>query len=111
MAPPDHPPQMTLHSPTYSISFKRLMALETLDSDTYRSIAPAWAPGGGNRAFGGHVYAQAAYAAGKTVPKGMMLHVRMSPPKKNPGPPFQSIHPLQTKQCSDSDFATECYRT
>lgn len=33
----------------------------------------------GNRAFGGHVYAQAAYAAGRTVPKGMMLHVCPSP--------------------------------
>jgi acyl-CoA thioesterase len=61
------------------MSFKRLMALEALDPDTYRSIAPAWAPGDGNRAFGGHVYAQAAYAAGRTVPKGMMLHVCTSP--------------------------------
>jgi acyl-CoA thioesterase len=55
------------------------MALETLDPDTYRSIAPAWAPGGGIRTFGGHVYAQAAYAAGRTVPNGMMLHVCTSP--------------------------------
>jgi hypothetical protein len=29
------------------MSFKRLMALETLDQDTYRAIAPAWAPGDG----------------------------------------------------------------
>ena len=43
------------HSPTKPNSFKRLMALEMLDVDTYRSVAAAWAPGGGNRAFGGHV--------------------------------------------------------
>jgi acyl-CoA thioesterase len=88
---------MDPHSPAHPVSFKRLMALETLGPDTYRSIAPAWAPGDGNRAFGGHVYAQAAYAAGKTVPKGMMLHVYMSRPEKNTGPLFQSLHPLQTK--------------
>jgi acyl-CoA thioesterase len=68
------------HSQTHPMSFRRLIALETLDPDTYRSIAPAWAPGDGKRAFGGHVYTQAAYAAGRSVPKGMMLHVRTSRP-------------------------------
>ena len=97
MAPPDHPPQMTLHSPTYPISFKRLMALETLDPDTYRSIAPAWAPGDGNQAFGGHIYAQAAYAAGKTVPKGMMLHVCMSRPEKEARTPIPINTPTPDK--------------
>jgi hypothetical protein len=97
MAPPDHPPQMAPHSPVQPMSFKRLMALETLGLDTYRSITPAWAPGDGNRAFGGHVYAQAAYAAGKTVPKGMMLHVYMSRPEKNPGIPIPINTPAPDK--------------
>ncbi len=62
------------------MSFKRLMALETLDPDTYRSTTPAWPPGNSDRAFGGHVYAQAAYAASKTVSKSMTLHVCMLQP-------------------------------
>jgi acyl-CoA thioesterase len=28
------------------------------------------------RAYGGHVYAQAAYASSKTVPAGLVIHVR-----------------------------------
>jgi hypothetical protein len=57
------------------VSMRRLMALESLGHDTYRSITPAWAPGNGTIAFGGHVYAQAAYAASKTVSRGMTIHV------------------------------------
>ena len=57
------------------MSFKRVMALERVEDDVFRSIAPAGPIGDSTTAFGGHVYAQAAYAAGKTVRKGMHLHV------------------------------------
>ena len=57
------------------MSFKRLMALERVKEGVFRSIAPAWPPGDGTTTFGGHVYAQAAYAASKTVGKGLHLHV------------------------------------
>jgi len=40
------------------------------------SKTPAWAPGGkiGFAAYGGHVYAQAVWAASQTVPEGMIVH-------------------------------------
>jgi hypothetical protein len=63
--------------PDGPVSMRRLMALENLGNDTYRSITPAWPPGNGTTAFGGHVYAQAAYAASKTVSRGMTIHVCM----------------------------------
>lgn len=56
------------------------MALRELESDeqkchTFSSVAPAWAPGTRTTAFGGHVYAQAAWAASRTVGAGMVIHV------------------------------------
>lgn len=39
------------------------------------SLSKPFAPGSMDRAFGGHVYAQAAYAASKTVGVGFCLHV------------------------------------
>lgn len=58
------------------------MALRALEpeeeegEESFRSIAPAWAPAGaGTRAFGGHVFAQAAWAASRTVATGMVVHV------------------------------------
>jgi hypothetical protein len=67
------------------LSFDKLMALLPVESssergsqasENFRSIAPAWAPGGRGTAFGGHVYAQAAWAASRTVGRGMVIHVR-----------------------------------
>ena len=69
---------------TAPLPFYKLMALEVAElplkmrSDalaTFKSIARAWAPGIGSTAFGGHVYAQAAWAASKTVVEGMIIHV------------------------------------
>ena len=71
------------------LSFVKLMALERLEDteisntitsevekiDTFRSLAAPFPPGEGRRAFGGHVYAQSAYAASKTVEKGFVIHV------------------------------------
>jgi len=63
------------------VSFTELMALERIDATTFRSIARPYAPGNGNRAFGGHVYAQAVYAAAQTVGEGFLVHVcRCHPP-------------------------------
>lgn len=70
-------------------SFVDLMALERLEDstvshastlgpekiETFRSLAAPFPPGEGTRSFGGHVYAQSAYAASKTVGKGFVVHV------------------------------------
>lgn len=70
-------------------SFVELMALDRLESiqvlyskgdepeeiERYRSKAIPFNPGEGSRAFGGHVYAQSAYAASQTVGKGFVVHV------------------------------------
>lgn len=72
-------------SPGAPLSFRKLMALDemVLSSEenpdaleAFQSIALAWAPGAGQTAFGGHVYAQAAWAASRTVGKGLVVHVR-----------------------------------
>lgn len=70
-------------------SFVELMALERLEEITithpdaakperierFRSLARPYNPGQGTRSFGGHVYAQSAYAASKTVSQGFVIHV------------------------------------
>lgn len=74
---------------TTPLSFVGLMALERLEDtaqshpgsneperiERFRSLAAPFPPGEGNRSFGGHVYAQSAYAASKTVEKGFVVHV------------------------------------
>ncbi|KAI9716251.1 MAG: hypothetical protein M1812_005476 [Candelaria pacifica] len=54
------------------LPFTELMKLERLDEVNFRSIAPPFAPW--NAAYGGHVYAQGAYAAAHTVKVGFVLH-------------------------------------
>lgn len=59
------------------VSFEELMKLEKIDDHTFRSVTRAYAPTGGqNGTYGGHVYAQAAWAAAQTVEDGFLLHVR-----------------------------------
>lgn len=74
-------------------SFVKLMALERLEEtekphahstepekiERFRSLAVPFPPGEGSRSFGGHVYAQSAYAASKTVGKGFVVHVSYLP--------------------------------
>jgi hypothetical protein len=65
------------------LPFVDLMRLETINEVTYRSTAQPFCPGGSlsrsmGRAYGGHVYAQAAWAAAQTVPEGFVLHVSYS---------------------------------
>ncbi|KAL3456885.1 thioesterase-like superfamily-domain-containing protein [Aspergillus heterothallicus] len=75
------------HGDNPPLSFAELMALKPLDTgkvivnsdvleriERFESIAPPYRPGIGTRAFGGHVYAQSAYAASKTVSKGLVIH-------------------------------------
>lgn len=71
-------------------SFVELMSLQRLEDalisfpdstepekiERFRSLATPFNPGQGTRSFGGHVYAQSAYAASKTVSQGLVIHVR-----------------------------------
>lgn len=59
------------------LPFASLVALEKINNATYRSVAPAYAPGGPvgvGRSYGAHVYMQAAWAASQTVSPGFELH-------------------------------------
>ncbi|KAJ5627907.1 hypothetical protein N7490_010135 [Penicillium lividum] len=69
------------------LSFVELMALKRLDDaephpnsaepekiEHFQSLSAPFPPGEGDRAFGGHAYAQSAYAASKTVGKGFVLY-------------------------------------
>lgn len=61
------------------LPFRDLMRLEKIDQSTFRSTAKPFCPGGNHpRAhgvtYGGHVYAQAAWAAAQTVGKDFVLH-------------------------------------
>jgi acyl-CoA thioesterase len=76
------PRRVPLPSPEKKRTWAEQMALEQIGESTYRSLNGT--PYGSYtikngepraRAYGGHVYAQAVYAASKTVKKGMMIHV------------------------------------
>lgn len=89
------PPKQSLpggdHFPSKPVTtFAQLIALKHLETSTkiigeptdqpeiverFEAILPPFNPGVGQRAFGGHVFAQSAYAASKTVKKGFVLHV------------------------------------
>lgn len=67
-----------VHPGNTRIPFHELVRLERIDESTFRSIAAPFAPGdedGVGRAYGGHVYAQAAWAACYTVKTGFLIHV------------------------------------
>jgi acyl-CoA thioesterase len=59
---------------TLPISFKRMIALKPLGNDTFESLSSGYPPTAISRTYGGHVYAQAAWAAAKTVAKGQYIH-------------------------------------
>lgn len=58
--------------------FVKLMELESVGSNVFKSIAKAFAPGRGSMAYGGHVFAQAVWAAAQTVTDGFVVNVRLS---------------------------------
>lgn len=64
------------------VPFEKLIQLERINKDTFRSITLPFAPDGPNgapgAAYGGHVFMQAAWAACLTVSKGFLLSVRLS---------------------------------
>ena len=55
-------------------SFARMIAIKSLDSDIFQSLSSGYPPTAASRTYGGHVYAQAAWAASHTVDKGMFIH-------------------------------------
>ena len=62
------------------LPFIDLIKLDKTDELTYRSIALPFSPGGVTpgalkRSYGGHVYAQAAWAACQTVERGFLIYV------------------------------------
>lgn len=59
---------------TRPISFARLIALRPRGNDTFLSLSSGYPPTAAARTYGGHVYAQAAWAAAKTVSKGQYIH-------------------------------------
>ena len=59
------------------LPFEKVIELEKIDDRTFRSITKAYSPTGGeNGTYGGHVYAQSAWAAAQTVDEGFLIHVR-----------------------------------
>ncbi|KAJ4990513.1 acyl-CoA thioesterase II [Stagonosporopsis vannaccii] len=57
------------------LAFDKVIELETIDAVTFRSIVKAYSPTGGeNGTYGGHVFAQAAWAAAQTVTPGLLIH-------------------------------------
>lgn len=67
---------MTLAVKNGPVDFVDLMNLEKITDNTFRSTTRAYAPDT-NRAYGGHVYAQAVWAAAQTVKPGFLVHVRI----------------------------------
>ena len=58
------------------LPFDKVIELERIDDWTFRSIVKAYSPTGGeNGTYGGHVFAQAAWAAAQTVQPGYLIHV------------------------------------
>ncbi|KAK3680098.1 hypothetical protein LTR78_000475 [Recurvomyces mirabilis] len=65
------------HGGNTYLPFQDLVAVEQVDERTFRSIALPFQPGGAvgkKRAYGGHVFMQAAWAACHTVADGFVLH-------------------------------------
>jgi len=57
------------------LPFDKVIELEKIDDWTFRSIVKAYSPTGGeNGTYGGHVFAQAAWAAAQTVGEGYLVH-------------------------------------
>lgn len=58
------------------LPFDKVIELEKIDDWTFLSIVRAYSPTGGeNGTYGGHVFAQAAWAAAQTVGEGFLIHV------------------------------------
>lgn len=75
-------PQPYFDDHGHVLPFDLLMQLEKIDDRTFRSVTQAFSPTDGETlgfgAFGGHVYAQAAWAAAQTIKEGFLIHVCFS---------------------------------
>jgi len=76
------PGRIPLPDPRKPITWAQQMKLEKINDTTFRSLSgtpyASFVNRNGEerpRAYGGHVYAQAAYAASKTIPDGFIIHV------------------------------------
>jgi acyl-CoA thioesterase len=58
----------------HPISFAQMISVKDMGHDVFESVSSGYPPTAASRTYGGHVYAQAAYAASKTVAKGMCIH-------------------------------------
>nr|POE53243.1 acyl-coenzyme a thioesterase 8 [Quercus suber] len=65
------------HDGNEVLLFERMIALEAINSTTFRSVKLPFTPGGAHgdlkRAYGGHIYAQAAWAACQTIGEKYVL--------------------------------------
>jgi acyl-CoA thioesterase len=58
------------------LPFDKVLELDKINDSTYRSIVKVYSPTGAeNGTYGGHVFAQAAWAAAQTVDEGFVIHV------------------------------------
>ncbi|KAJ9659269.1 hypothetical protein H2201_007419 [Coniosporium apollinis] len=55
-------------------TFADLMKLQRVDDHTFKSLTKAFSPGNETTAYGGHVFAQAVWAAAQTVKEGFVVH-------------------------------------
>jgi acyl-CoA thioesterase len=61
------------------LPFDKVIELERIDDNNFRSVTKAYSwTGGQNGTYGGHVYAQSAWAAAQTVKEGFLIHVGLS---------------------------------
>lgn len=61
------------------LPFDKLIELEQIDELTFRSITRGYSPTGGeNGTYGGHIFAQAAWAAAQTMKEGYLIHASCS---------------------------------
>ena len=90
------------------VPFEKLIQLERINKDTFRSIALPFAPDGPNgapgAAYGGHVFMQAAWAACLTVAKGFLLSVRRSKDNNSQDADSKARTSLGTSSCLASQM-------
>ena len=55
-------------------SFIRMIGIKSTGQDIFESLSSGYPPTAAPRTYGGHVFAQAAWAASQTVQKGMFIH-------------------------------------
>ena len=89
---------------TYA-TFADLMKLKSLGDHTFESLTKPFSPGNNTTAYGGHVFAQAVWAAAQTVKDGFVVHVGFC------RVPVSYIYtPLLTHSTASSSYCTSYMR-